>query len=292
MSDSGTPRITSARVGRIVSATAAASGGALRRSLATVRGCGRRSAQGRPAPRYRDARVVTTVPDIPVVQLPALDADGVSGLGGLTTPGSIWAVDVPSTRRLTPVTLAALGVVAGIAAMALGTAAVVSAGSSASALHADGDADDAASRRSRGPGGRAPRSRAAREAEHGADRISGRQRARARRGQRRSCRHPDSRPRSLRRRAGRTAPGSSLRARLRFAQLASPAPSGPSSSPRDSGRGRAWSSRRAGPSRDGRRAIPSSRCATSQSSRRTSASVRTSPARAVSARSLPSSFAR
>jgi len=73
---------------------------------------------------------VTTVPDIPVVQLPALDADGVSGLGGLTTPGSIWAVDVPSTRRLTPVTLAALGVVAGIAAMALGTAAVVFAGSS------------------------------------------------------------------------------------------------------------------------------------------------------------------
>ena len=63
---------------------------------------------------------MTTVPDIPVVQLPALDADGVSGLGGLTAPGSIWAVDVPSTRRLTPVTLAALGVVAGIAAMALG----------------------------------------------------------------------------------------------------------------------------------------------------------------------------
>ena len=73
---------------------------------------------------------MTTVPDIPVVQLPALDADGVPGAGGVTAPGSIWAVDVPSTRRLTPVTLAALGVVAGIAAMALGTAAVVSAGSS------------------------------------------------------------------------------------------------------------------------------------------------------------------
>ena len=74
---------------------------------------------------------MTTVSEIPVVQLPSLDADGAPGAGGLTAPGSIWAVDVPSTRRLTPVTLAALGVVAGIAAMALGTAAVVSAGSSA-----------------------------------------------------------------------------------------------------------------------------------------------------------------
>jgi hypothetical protein len=72
---------------------------------------------------------VTTVPDIPVVQLPALDADDV-----LTeAPSSIWAMDVPSGRRPSPLTLAVLGVAAGIAAMALGAAAVISAGTSAAA---------------------------------------------------------------------------------------------------------------------------------------------------------------
>jgi hypothetical protein len=75
---------------------------------------------------------VTTVPDIPVVQLPALEADGVVEEGARISPGSIWAVDVPHARRITPVTLVALGVAAGIAAMALGAAAVVFAGSASS----------------------------------------------------------------------------------------------------------------------------------------------------------------
>jgi hypothetical protein len=42
----------------------------------------------------------------------------------------MWAVDVPSARRPSPLTLAVLGVVAGIAAMVLGAAAVISAGGS------------------------------------------------------------------------------------------------------------------------------------------------------------------
>ena len=75
---------------------------------------------------------MTTVPDIPVVQLPALEADGVVQEGAPIPPGSIWAVDVPRARRITPVTLVALGVSAGIAAMALGVGAVVFAGSSTS----------------------------------------------------------------------------------------------------------------------------------------------------------------
>jgi hypothetical protein len=72
---------------------------------------------------------VTTVPDIPVVQLPALDADDALA----EAPASIWAVDVSSGRRPSPLTLAVLGVLAGIAAMALGAAAVISAGTSADA---------------------------------------------------------------------------------------------------------------------------------------------------------------
>jgi hypothetical protein len=75
---------------------------------------------------------VTTVPDIPVVQLPALEADGVVQEGVRISPGSIWAVDIPHARRITPVTLVALGVAAGIAAMALGFAAVLLAGSASS----------------------------------------------------------------------------------------------------------------------------------------------------------------
>ena len=71
---------------------------------------------------------MTTVPEIPVVQLPALEAD--LGPSARSAPASIWAVDVPHGRRLTPVRLAALGVVAGVAAMILGTAAVIYAGSS------------------------------------------------------------------------------------------------------------------------------------------------------------------
>ena len=72
---------------------------------------------------------MTTVPEIPVVQLPALEADSF-GSGARSAPASIWAVDVPRERRLTPVTLAALGVLAGLAAMIAGGAAVVYAGSS------------------------------------------------------------------------------------------------------------------------------------------------------------------
>jgi hypothetical protein len=69
---------------------------------------------------------VTTVPDIPVVQLPAFEEDSAVGL----STASMWAVDVPSGRRPSPLTLAVLGVVAGIAAMVLGGAAVISAGGS------------------------------------------------------------------------------------------------------------------------------------------------------------------
>jgi hypothetical protein len=66
---------------------------------------------------------VTTVPDIPVVQLPAFEEDST---GGLST-ASMWAFDVPTTRWPSPLILAVLGVVAGIAAMVLGAAAVISA---------------------------------------------------------------------------------------------------------------------------------------------------------------------
>ena len=67
---------------------------------------------------------MTTVPDIPIVQLRAFEEDGVEG----SPTASMWAVDVPTARRPSPLTLAVLGVVAGIAAMVLGAAAVISAG--------------------------------------------------------------------------------------------------------------------------------------------------------------------
>ena len=70
---------------------------------------------------------MTTVPDIPVVQVPTFEEDGT------TAAASMWALDVPRGRRPSPLTLAVLGVVAGIAAMALGAAAVISAGASADA---------------------------------------------------------------------------------------------------------------------------------------------------------------
>jgi hypothetical protein len=73
---------------------------------------------------------VTTVPDIPVVQLPAVEPGPRESMP-LGEPASVWSVEVPHSRRLTPVTLAALGVVAGIAAMALGAAAVLYAASGA-----------------------------------------------------------------------------------------------------------------------------------------------------------------
>jgi hypothetical protein len=89
--------------------------------------------RGRSEPGATVRRVVTTVPDIPVVEVPAFDVGGILDESAATPPASIWAVDVPQQRRLTPVVLVVLGVVAGIAAMVLGAAAVVSAGRSAEA---------------------------------------------------------------------------------------------------------------------------------------------------------------
>lgn len=71
---------------------------------------------------------VTTVPDIPVVRLPAVESDRFAGMGPDGVPAALWAVDVPRGRRPSPPTLAVLGVLAGIGAMALGAAAVISAG--------------------------------------------------------------------------------------------------------------------------------------------------------------------
>jgi len=97
-----------------------------------VRGRNSRLRESDRAGRYGDRRSVTTVPDIPVVQLPAIEADAVVQEGVRISPGSIWAVDIPHARRITPVTLVALGVSAGIAAMALGVAAILLAGSASS----------------------------------------------------------------------------------------------------------------------------------------------------------------
>jgi hypothetical protein len=70
---------------------------------------------------------VTTISEIPVVELPAFDAARITDDGPPSAPGSIWAVEVPDAKRPTPVAMAAVGVLAGIAAMVLGTAAVISA---------------------------------------------------------------------------------------------------------------------------------------------------------------------
>lgn len=69
---------------------------------------------------------MTTVSEIPVVELPAFDADRVTHEGP-APPASVWAVELPKARRPSPLTLAMLGVLAGIAAMAFGGAAVISA---------------------------------------------------------------------------------------------------------------------------------------------------------------------
>ena len=69
---------------------------------------------------------MTTVPDIPVVRLPAIEGDDLG-----STAASLWAVEVPRAGRPSPLALATLGVLAGVAAMALGAAAVLSAGASA-----------------------------------------------------------------------------------------------------------------------------------------------------------------
>lgn len=89
---------------------------------------------------------VTTVPDIPVVQLPVFEG---AERGG--SAASLWALDVPKTRRPSPLALAALGVLAGVAAMVLGAAAVLSAGSSTE-KSSDGRAPRSASRTQPVPG--------------------------------------------------------------------------------------------------------------------------------------------
>jgi hypothetical protein len=70
---------------------------------------------------------VTTVPDIPVVRLPALEVDGDES-SPAEPPASIWAVDPAGGQRLSPLVLSVLGIVAGVAAMAVGAAAVIFAG--------------------------------------------------------------------------------------------------------------------------------------------------------------------
>jgi hypothetical protein len=70
---------------------------------------------------------MTTVPDIPVVQVPVRESDDPSDV--FTSTVLTWApVEVPRGRRPSPVVLAALGTLAGVAAMALGAFAVVTAG--------------------------------------------------------------------------------------------------------------------------------------------------------------------
>jgi hypothetical protein len=76
---------------------------------------------------------VTTLSEIPVVELPALDRGGITDEGPPSAPASIWAVELPEARRPSPVALAALGVLAGIAAMVLGAVAVISASRSSEA---------------------------------------------------------------------------------------------------------------------------------------------------------------
>lgn len=76
---------------------------------------------------------MTTVPDTSVVRLPVFERDDLGA-----SAASLWAVDVPKARRPSPVALAGLGVFAGIAAIALGAAAVLSAGGSAEKSPADG----------------------------------------------------------------------------------------------------------------------------------------------------------
>jgi hypothetical protein len=89
---------------------------------------------------------VTTVPDIPVVHIAALEGESPAESAAFPPSRVSWApVDVPPGRRLSPLVLATLGVFAGIGAMALGTAAVIAAGSSGGTAR-DDPAGAAASR--------------------------------------------------------------------------------------------------------------------------------------------------
>lgn len=72
---------------------------------------------------------MTTVPDIPVVQLPALDG-AESPTPTRTATADLWAVDLSRGRGRSPFTLAVVAVLAGVGAMGLGAAAVIEAGSS------------------------------------------------------------------------------------------------------------------------------------------------------------------
>lgn len=72
---------------------------------------------------------MASVPEIPVVHVPVRDRDAPSG--PLASSSLTWAaVDVPRGRRPSPIALATLGTVAGVAAMALGVFAVIWAGRS------------------------------------------------------------------------------------------------------------------------------------------------------------------
>jgi hypothetical protein len=73
---------------------------------------------------------VTTVPDIPVVQLPALDGVDPPLAAKAASAADLWAVDLSRGRGRSPFMLAVVAALAGVAAMALGAAAVIAAGAS------------------------------------------------------------------------------------------------------------------------------------------------------------------
>jgi hypothetical protein len=72
---------------------------------------------------------MATIPEIPVVQVPVREADEPSDAFASTVLA--WApIEVPRGQRPSAIVLAVLGTLAGVAAMALGTFAVISAGTS------------------------------------------------------------------------------------------------------------------------------------------------------------------
>jgi len=79
------------------------------------------------------SRSLSAVPELPVVRVPVLEGDALRGASAPGASVSSWVpVEVPRGRRASPIFLATLGILAGIGSMALGTAAVISAGTSAS----------------------------------------------------------------------------------------------------------------------------------------------------------------
>ena len=91
---------------------------------------------------------MATVPELHVVHVPLRDGDVTTDAIGLGDTVRAWApVEVPRGQRPSSIVLAVLGVLAGIGAMALGTVAVISAGTSPS-----DDTSAAASQSSATPG--------------------------------------------------------------------------------------------------------------------------------------------